>query len=331
MLLHRRSFALASILIVMLFAAPSAADEQIDPLTCNLAELWQWAFFCPSFDQQANAAENELQDLQVTIEVRFITLNNEFFDEIGIDFDFDLDQAQNFPQGPTFNNTGMNPDFELNLDPSTPAPLNPFTAPKFPFFGNNDGTAFGIAFLSDLEAFLFLQASQSDTRNNVLAAPKVTLFNGQVANVAHPQLGSFFFNQFTRTGTNLSVQAVLSEDRRYVRLSVFPTFNSLVDADVFHQNGEAVDEPGNQNGELLDPPEFQPVKKYGRVIVPDGQNVLLGSVKRLHVNPDPFGVPLLKQIPFINRLFRNVGQPRQSDSLMMMVTPRIIIQEEEEQ
>lgn len=31
-----------------------------------------------------------LQDLQVTIEVRFITLNDNFFEEIGVDFDFDF-------------------------------------------------------------------------------------------------------------------------------------------------------------------------------------------------------------------------------------------------
>jgi general secretion pathway protein D len=42
-------------------------------------------------------------------------------------------------------------------------------------------------------------------------------------------------------------------------------------------------------------------------------------------------VPLLSKVPYINRLFRNVGIGREADSLMMMVTPRIIIQEEEEE
>jgi general secretion pathway protein D len=43
------------------------------------------------------------------------------------------------------------------------------------------------------------------------------------------------------------------------------------------------------------------------------------------------GVPMLNKIPYVNRLFRNVGIGRESQSLMMMVTPRIIIQEEEEE
>jgi general secretion pathway protein D len=36
-------------------------------------------------------------------------------------------------------------------------------------------------------------------------------------------------------------------------------------------------------------------------------------------------------VPYIDRLFRNVGIGRETDSLMMMVTPHIIIQEEEEE
>ncbi len=37
------------------------------------------------------------------------------------------------------------------------------------------------------------------------------------------------------------------------------------------------------------------------------------------------------KLPYINRLFKNVAIGRETDSLMMMVTPRIIIQEEEEE
>ena len=39
----------------------------------------------------------------------------------------------------------------------------------------------GLAFLSDIQVFLFLEAAQGDTRTNVMQAPKLTLFNGQTA------------------------------------------------------------------------------------------------------------------------------------------------------
>src|SRR5204863_4016505 len=67
------------------------------------------------------------------------------------------------------------------------------------------------------------------------------------------------------------------------------------------------------------------------VSVQDGGTVLLGGIKRLREGRNEFGVPILNKIPYVNRLFSNVGIGRETSSLMMMVTPRIIIQEEEEE
>ena len=44
-----------------------------------------------------------------------------------------------------------------------------------------------------------------------------------------------------------------------------------------------------------------------------------------------FGPPILSKIPYLSRLFKNVAYGREGQSLMIMVTPRIIINEEEEQ
>ena len=59
--------------------------------------------------------------------------------------------------------------------------------------------------------------------------------------------------------------------------------------------------------------------------------MLLGGIKRLSEGRNEFGVPILDKIPYLDRLFKNVGIGRETQSLMMMVTPRIIIQEEEEE
>ena len=67
------------------------------------------------------------------------------------------------------------------------------------------------------------------------------------------------------------------------------------------------------------------------VTVPDGGTVLLGGVKTLNETRTEYGVPVLSKIPMIDRLFRNVGIGRTTNSLMLMVTPRIIILEEEEE
>ncbi len=67
------------------------------------------------------------------------------------------------------------------------------------------------------------------------------------------------------------------------------------------------------------------------VTVPDGGTVLLGGVKQLNEERTEFGVPVVSKIPLLDRLFRNVGIGRTTNSVMLMVTPRIIILEEEEE
>ena len=67
------------------------------------------------------------------------------------------------------------------------------------------------------------------------------------------------------------------------------------------------------------------------VAVPDGGTVLMGGLKRLSEGRNEYGPPMLSKIPYISRLFKNVAYGRTAESLLIMVTPRIIIQEEEEE
>jgi general secretion pathway protein D len=312
-----------------------------------------------------------LQDLQVTIEVRFITLNDNFFERIGIDFDFDIDD----------NSSGIPPDDDgpsvtIGLDPTgqPTADLDiSFTQDSFgasvPAFGGFDaGSAanFGFAILSDIEAFFLIQALQGDTRTNVLQAPKVTLFNGQQAFVSDtsqrpfvtsviPVVGDFAAAHqpvivVLTEGTSLSVQAVVSNDRRFVRLTLVPFFSKIGDVQEFTFNGKRTSTTGTtavdpsdgtqvvQNdaqdaieGTTVQLPTFSFTTVTTTVSVPDGGTILLGGIKRLSEGRNERGVPMLNKLPYVNRLFKNVGIGRTTQSLMMMVTPRIIIQEEEEE
>ena len=61
-----------------------------------------------------------------------------------------------------------------------------------------------------------------------------------------------------------------------------------------------------------------------------GGTVLMGGLKVLNEGRNEFGPPFLSKIPYINRLFKNVGIGRDTRHVMIMVTPRIIINAEEE-
>jgi general secretion pathway protein D len=323
-----------------------------------------------------------LQDLQVTIEVRFIRLSDSFFERIGVDFDFnirnnDFATIGSLTPGETPNNipsstVGIQPAPLPSQDPNYTVDLDlPFRQGSFGLAvpqigGPADVGSFGFAILSDIEAFFLINASQGDQRSNVLQAPKVTLFNGQQAMVLDtsfrpfvisviPVVGEFAAAQqpvivVLSEGTMMTVQAVVSDDRRYVRLTLVPFFSQIGEVQEFTFEGSETtstsdsktkDEDGNdetnenaketsRSGTTVQLPTFQVITVATTVSVPDGGTVLLGGIKRLNENRNEFGVPLLSKVPYIDRLFRNVGIGRQTESLMMMVTPHIIIQEEEE-
>lgn len=328
-----------------------------------------------------------LQDLQVTIEVRFIRLNDSFFERVGMDFDFNIsdDQPDNLvpnvtgkPSSTVGITSGVggaaavlnNADTSLpNFTADIPYRQNNVALPQFGGFAQTLGAQFGFAILSDIEAYFLLQAAQGDTRANVLQAPKVTLFNGQQGVVADtalrpfvisviPVVGDFAAAQqpvivVLSEGTLLTVQAVVSDDRKYVRLTLSPFFSQIGDVDTFTFEGtettstsssSSTSEGGDGSSESEDDerqitrsgttvqlPTFEVITVNTTVSVPDGGTVLLGGIKRLSEGRTEFGVPLLSKVPYVDRLFRNVGIGRQTESLMMMVTPHIIIQEEEEE
>lgn len=319
----------------------------------------------------------KLQDLQVTIEVRFITLSDNFFERIGLDFDFEIDDNTGLDlAGLVTRNEDASSSITVGLDPSgnPTADLDlSFTQDGFgaavPAFGGFDAATaanFGFAILSDIEAFFLIQAAQGDSRTNVLQAPKVTLFNGQQASIQDqaqqpfvtgiiPVVGDFAAAQqpvitVLSEGTTLSVQAVVSPDRRFVRLTLVPFFSQIGDVQTFTFQGRTSSNTGTsaadptddtqsiQNGAetvtegtTVQLPEFIFTTVTTTVSVPDGGTVLLGGIKRVREGRTERGVPMLDKLPYINRLFKNVGIGREAESLMLMVTPRIIIQDEEEQ
>lgn len=323
----------------------------------------------------------ELNDVQIVVEVRFIILTDNFFERVGIDFDFRLN-----------DNSGLNPatlpdevqqssiigrepvsnGFTPTGDLDVAFGQNSF-ASAIPQFGGFDAATaanFGFAILSDIEVFFLIQASKGDSRSNVTQAPVVTMFNGQSASVNDgaqrpfvtsvvPVVGDFAVAHqpvisLLPDGTSLNVQAVVSPDRRFVRLSLVPFFSQVTDVETFTFSGSRTTRNasdsllqdllnqaglGNNNlqeletvdeGTTIQLPVISFTTVNTVVSVPDGGTVLMGGVKRMSEGRTERGVPFLSNVPYANRLFKNVGIGRETQNLMMMVTPRIIIQEEEE-
>jgi type II secretory pathway component GspD/PulD (secretin) len=82
--------------------------------------------------------------------------------------------------------------------------------------------------------------------------------------------------------------------------------------------------------QFIQQPTFTSVTIQTTVSVPDGGTVLLGGMKILNEGRNEYGPPILSKIPYIDRLFKNVGYGKDTSSLLLMVTPRVIINAEEE-
>ena len=83
--------------------------------------------------------------------------------------------------------SGLTPAGSFTQDLAIPIKQSSFemAVPPFGQFPNtpgmNGGLDLGLAFLSDIQVFMFLEAAQGDARTNVMQAPKITVFNGQTA------------------------------------------------------------------------------------------------------------------------------------------------------
>ena len=339
----------------------------------------------PDIQEQVSdllTALRRLQDQEVAVEIRFISIAEDFYERIGVDFNLNIKTDRNTqrfepqiqsgqykPSGyindPNFDRmiAGITPsgNFTSDLDIPIKQTSYPLAMPSFggyPGLPGAGGLAMGLAFLSDIQVFLFMEAVQGDRRTNVMQAPKLTMFNGQNANIIVAE------NQFFVTGVNVStlingnitfapqvqafpfgvymnVQPLISADRRTVRLNIPVTLTNLVPGPVslfpvvvpiFPSSSALSTNPGDPITftQYIQQPVINTIAVQTTVSVPDGGTVLMGGIKRLSESRNEYGPPILSKIPYLNRLFRNNSYGREAESLLIMVTPRIIIQEEEE-
>lgn len=324
----------------------------------------------------------ELNDVQIVIEVRFVAIQDNFFERIGVDFDFALNDnsgvgdptIDTLQQSTVVGNAGTGGGFVPTANQDIEFNQGSFgvSVPQFGGFDLASAANFGFAILSDIEVYFLIQASKGSTRSTITEAPTVTLFNGQSASVndssqrpfvtsVTPVVGDFAVAHqpvitILPDGQNLDVTATVSADRRSITMALVPFFSEVTEVTTFQFTGSSTTQRSTNSllDDLLDTidpvnadasddelqttsegvtiqlPVLATTSVNTVVSVPDGGTVLMGGIKRMREQRIERGVPMLSSIPYVNRLFTNVGVSRETTNLMMMVTPRIIIQSEEE-
>lgn len=214
--------------------------------------------------------------------------------------------------------------------------------------------SYGISFLNDIQVDLLIEATQADRRSNQITSPKLTFFNGQRSFVQvttsrffisdlQPVVGdsSAGFDpdlQAVNEGVVLDVEGTVSADRRYVTMTVSISNSSLIDlvsTSIPIVVGGRVLDSGEPNDIIANTAEIQrPVTQVSAVnttvSVPDRGTILLGGQTIRNNIEVETGVPVLSKIPIINRFFTNRIDTVEEKTLLILLKPTIIIQQEQE-
>jgi general secretion pathway protein D len=200
-----------------------------------------------------------------------------------------------------------------------------------------------------------LEAIQADCRANVLQAPKMTFFSGQSANWEAVEKKSFITGVDIRTtsdgnpmfqqvveevpvGMRMAARPVISADRRTVNLGLSVNLIKLDDPEcdfsaiaLQPKSSAEQGEPSPTFTQLLQHPHISRFGLDSTFTIPDGSTALISGWKREHGVRTENAVPLLSDIPYVGELFKNVTYTREKECVLMMVTPRIIVAEEKEE
>jgi Flp pilus assembly secretin CpaC len=215
-----------------------------------------------------------------------------------------------------------------------------------------------MAFLSDIERASLLEAIQADKRSEMLQAPKVTLFNGQRGSIqvcdyqffltgvkttqdANGQTFVTPINEPNEIGVRATVCPTVSADRRHVFLDLQMKRTTLTEPVALvpvqvpipqvKANGQIDSSVPLQILQMfLQQPQINTQALDQKFSVPDGGTALIVVGKGLDQTKTESSVPVLGDLPYVGDLFRTVSYGQESRTMILLVTPRIIINAEQE-
>lgn len=291
----------------------------------------------------------------VLIESKFLSVTDNFIQEIGNDFrglnDRTLEDVTN----------GLEDQASLGLDnggsgttgtngPGAPSagfffddgPDGAFAATTQNFFENAlgnqlstiGGLTFQLDFLDDAEVSSILRAVEKTERSQVVQAQQLSVHDSQRAYVtvinqrAYIQDFEVEVAQFQAVadpvvnvlseGIVLDVRPTILDSRQWLRLEIQPTVASIVNLRSF-----STTLGGNTAPVEFQLPELEVQSVNTSAYLPDGGTLLLGGLSRIRNIERRAEVPWIGRIPVLGFLFKSEGYNDERESLMIMVKATI--------
>ncbi|MCZ6793370.1 MAG: hypothetical protein O7J95_07135 [Planctomycetota bacterium] len=291
--------------------------------------------------------------MMVTVESRFLDIQDNFLEEIGINFGGTTSNLPNTIPDADGTGTALAPGYEFidargefNLRAASIGMLsNPLGSQVNPFnLSSSGGGAYQLNVLDaerfQLEAILTGVAKTQEIRR--LNSPRITAFNTQVAHTLVVQQAAYIqdleVNQtgvipvinpvigVLNTGSILELRPTISYDRKYVVLEIQPTLAEEIGRDVAVLNLS-----GSFTVVPVQLPILSVTKIKTTVTVPDGGTVLVGGLKREITTKSSIGMPFFRHIPLVNLLLGRKGASTLRSNLFVLINAQITIVHEEEE
>jgi type II secretory pathway component GspD/PulD (secretin) len=299
--------------------------------------------------------------LQVHIEARFISVENNFLQDIGVDWRGLGDQSGGIGT-PGLGTPRAFDDFGAPGANNTLGTDN--TSGAYYNFGGGNGdirgrtqnlydiglgnpdvlTAAGGAslqwtFLDDTQLEAILRATQKYERVNTVTAPSLMVSNTQRSNLQLTTQVAYIKDfdvelaqaatiadpivEVVREGVVLDVRPIVSNDRRFIVLELRPSVATLVrPIRTFSTT------LGTGSAVTFETPELRKQSLKTTVVMPDGGTLLLGGLKFYEEQELESKIPILGDIPILDIFFSRKGNYTNMRDLIVLLRAKVVITSE---
>ena len=173
-----------------------------------------------------------------------------------------------------------------------------------------------------------LNAFADDSRLKVLSSPSLLVLNNSVARI---QVGDEVPIPQVQSVSNFAPEAPTVNSITYrdtgIVLEIVPRINQggMVTLDVTQE----VSSVGQNTVSDIDAPVIQQRKLSSTIAVQNGQTVVLGGLIQERELASDAGVPVLKNLPGVGKLFSSTSETTSRTELVALLTPKVIEREED--
>ena len=273
--------------------------------------------------------EIDIMPKQILIKAVIMEVNRDFLKDIGLDFGTGTGASSGNLE---FINVKENLD-GINITQAAIRAVAPTPSIFGPKTTGLDSSDFQFAFkkLAGTHFEVILHALEENIHTNVLSAPNILTLDNQEASILvgtkfpivktevsteTSQITGGSLDYYQDIGIQLNVvPQICGENDKFINMIIHPAVTSSTET-VKIKNAELVT--------LVEYPKIISREAETQVIVKDGETIAMGGLLKDVKSKAEIGIPILKDIPFVGRLFRREAEDTEKIELVIFITAKII-------